>query len=53
MKNLGLALIVLGIVITIGIYIFTEEIDYVMGGLVIVSIGSLVNYYGEKQSTEK
>jgi len=48
-KNMGLAMMVLGLIYMFVAYILTDQINHVSIGLVIVSIGGFVNYYGDKQ----
>ena len=43
---------ILGLISMVISYIKSNNINYVMGGLVIVSIGSLLNYYGNKKMSE-
>jgi len=49
LKNAGVALMIIGLIFMVVVYIKSENINYVMGGLLIVSIGSLLNAYGNKQ----
>ena len=48
-KNAGIALMIIGLIFMVVVYIKSENINYVMGGLLIVGIGSLLNAYGNKQ----
>jgi len=48
-KNIGIGIMMLGLVFMVIACIKTEGIKFVMLGLVIVSIGSLLSRYGEKQ----
>ena len=53
MKNLGIALMILGLASMVVAYIQTDDIIYVLGGLLIVGIGGLINAYGQKQTNKK
>jgi len=48
-KNIGIGIMMFGLVFMVIACIKTEGIKFVMLGLVIVSIGSLLSRYGEKQ----
>jgi len=49
LKNLGLAMMIIGLIFMVIAWIKTDNINYVMGGLVIVSLGGFLNQYGKKQ----
>jgi len=51
-KNLGLGLMLFGLVLMVIMYIQSNNKNYVYGGLVIVSIGSLISNYGKNQSSK-
>lgn len=48
-KSLSLAIMILGLIFMFISFIQTDNINYVLGGLVIVSLGGFLNRYGEKK----
>lgn len=48
-RKIGFAIMIFGAIFMVASYILTENINYVMGGLVVVSIGSLLNKFGTKK----
>ena len=50
MKNIGLGLMILGLGFMVVTYIQTDNFNNILLGLVIVSIGSLLNQYGKKKA---
>ena len=52
-KNAGLAIMILGLIFMVVAFIKSKNQNYVMGGLVVVSIGGFINYYGSKQLSKK
>ena len=49
LKNGGFGLMIIGMIFMVSMYIKSDNINYVMGGLLIVCLGSLLNAYGNKQ----
>ncbi|MEM9822684.1 MAG: hypothetical protein AAF985_16500 [Bacteroidota bacterium] len=48
-KNIGLILMIAALVFMVYAYIKRDSLEEVMAGLIVVSIGSFVSYYGSKQ----
>ena len=52
LKNLGLALMIFGLIFMVVAWIKMDDINYVAGGSLIVSLGGLLDHYGRKQDLE-
>ena len=50
--NAGIAISILGLIFMVVMSIRSDNFNYIIGGLVVVSIGSLFSAYGKKQSKE-